>query len=556
MSYCPSPSCPEPKNPDNIDNCQSCGKNLCLNNRFRLIDLIGEGGFGRTFKARDNQSPILTSFCLVKQFDPQSYSTSNARLKNYSQSNATQSLVLNASDYSYHKEVEQLAIFKHDQIPAFMASFQLDDGYCYIIQQFIEGRNLEQELSSQGAFNENQILQMLQDILPVLCYIHKNAVIHRDIKPENIIKTTAPLQNGTSFALVDFGAAKTVKKNQLHSSTTTIATQIGTPTYTSPEQSKGKAVYASDLYSLGITCIRLLTALPLDQLFDDGEHSWVWKDRCKNKVGIDLSRIIDKLLEFGKNKRYELAQDVLNDLENPSGEKSKKTEKKKRINPFEKIISIFRSPENVKATIYNKIEALSAFGNFTIALLVAAAGLGLFSLTKCSGDSTPSTPPIVKNEKEINLELLKKMLQDKKWSEADKVTYELMLGIAGELAQKRGLISFDEFKSLNSKSSCTLINKIDEAWKISSDGKFGFSIQESIYEQSGQNVEKMNERVKWKNLAREIDENTRRLKYIGDKKPDFVTPVPGHLPISVNLVHEIKFPQLIKICKGSLDEKK
>jgi serine/threonine protein kinase len=97
MSYCPSPSCPEPKNPDNIDNCQSCGKNLCLNNRFRLIDLIGEGGFGRTFKARDNQSPILTSFCLVKQFDPQSYSTSNARLKNYSQSNATQSLVRRSS---------------------------------------------------------------------------------------------------------------------------------------------------------------------------------------------------------------------------------------------------------------------------------------------------------------------------------------------------------------------------------------------------------------------------------------------------------------------------
>jgi GUN4-like len=148
------------------------------------------------------------------------------------------------------------------------------------------------------------------------------------------------------------------------------------------------------------------------------------------------------------------------------------------------------------------------------------------------------------------------MLQSKKWSEADKITYELMLDIAGELAQKRGLISFDEFKLLNSKSSCTLINKIDEAWKISSDGKFGFSIQESIYEQSGQNIEKMNERVKWKNLVRKIDESTRRLKYVGDKKPNFVTPVPGHLPVSVNLVHEIKFPQLIKMCKGSLDENK
>src|SRR5919199_328179 len=224
MSYCLNPSCSKPQNPNGIQLCQSCGSTLLLQKRYQALKLIGQGGFGRTFLAVDGGKPSKPR-CVIKQFFPV--------------------------------------------------------GAGLILAQ---GTNLAQELAEEGAFNETQIRGLLISLLPVLNFIHERKVIHRDIKPANIIRRTSPpLQTqgratGThrkrgQLVLVDFGAAKFATGTALLKT----GTSIGSAEYTAPEQIRGRAVFASDLYSLGVTCIHLLTQIPPFDLFDSSEDTWVWR---------------------------------------------------------------------------------------------------------------------------------------------------------------------------------------------------------------------------------------------------------------------------------------
>ena len=126
---------------------------------------------------------------------------------------------------------------------------------------------------------------LLADLLPVLQFIHERNVIHRDIKPENIIRRRSPSISGSlssatvvgSHVLVDFGAAKFVTAAALMET----GTRIGSAVYVAPEQVRGKAIFASDIYSLGVTCIHLLTSVSPFELMDmDG--SWIWRDFLEN----------------------------------------------------------------------------------------------------------------------------------------------------------------------------------------------------------------------------------------------------------------------------------
>ena len=117
------------------------------------------------------------------------------------------------------------------------------------------------ELAENGTFTEPQIIALLNSLLPVLEFVHSQQVIHRDIKPDNLIRRPEG-----QLVLVDFGAAKSVKLTALSAA----GTVIGTAGYTSPEQAVGKAQFASDLYSLGVTCLNLLTQVPpVEQVLED-----------------------------------------------------------------------------------------------------------------------------------------------------------------------------------------------------------------------------------------------------------------------------------------------
>ena len=303
MSYCLNPRCPTPQNPTATNFCQTCGAKLLLKDRYRTIKPIGQGGFGKTFLAVDEDKPSQPR-CVIKQFFPQAQGTNT---------------VQKAAELFTQEAVRLDELGKHPQIPELLAYF-LQDSQQYLVQEFIEGRDLAQELASHGAFNEAQIRSLLNDLLPVLQFVHQHQVIHRDIKPENIIRRipSSPVPPRTpggtgkvgQLVLVDFGASKVATGTALART----GTAIGSAGYIAPEQSLGRAVFASDLYSLGVTCIHLLTQKHPFDLFDVNEGGWVWRDALKSPVSDALGRILDKMLENAINRRYQSAAEVLQDL--------------------------------------------------------------------------------------------------------------------------------------------------------------------------------------------------------------------------------------------------
>lgn len=297
MSYCLNPNCDCPQNPPQTQFCQTCGTPLRLKERYRALRPIGQGGFGRTFLAIDEDKPSKPP-CVIKQFFPQTSRTHS----------------LEKAAQMFEREAIQLDILgRHPQIPDLMAYFSQENRQ-YLVQEFIEGPNLAQELSTNGAFNETQIRALLEDLLPVLQFVHQNQVIHRDIKPENIILQ----RRDRRLFLVDFGAAKEVEANGLAQT----GTVIGSMGYVPPEQAIGRAIYASDLYSLGVTCIHLLTGVSPSHLFDAYEGIWTWRSNLPLPISNALGQILDKMLEMIPSQRYQSAAAILHDLQLPYREPS------------------------------------------------------------------------------------------------------------------------------------------------------------------------------------------------------------------------------------------
>ena len=270
--------------------CEKCGYQLLLVNRYRAISLLGQGGFGRTFLAIDEFKPSKPR-CVVKQFLPE--------VKG-------KKAIAKAAEL-FAREASRLdELGKHKQIPELLAFFSQEDRQ-YLIQEFIDGDDLGKELEQKGVFNQTQIKELLDDLLSVLEFVHENNVIHRDIKPENIIRR----RKDGKLVLVDFGAAK----ENIAGETSAIGTIIGSAAYIAPEQAAGKPKFASDLYSLGATCLHLLTDIePLD-LFDTAEGEWIWRDYLKNNdLDYELSSVLDRLVEGATKKRFQSVSEVLEAL--------------------------------------------------------------------------------------------------------------------------------------------------------------------------------------------------------------------------------------------------
>ncbi|MHC5596230.1 MAG: protein kinase domain-containing protein, partial [Nostoc sp.] len=243
---------------------------------------IGKGGFCKTFLAIDEgQFPPVP--CIVQQLSLEY-----------------------ESSITFEKKTQQLEeLGKHRQIPAFFAYFQQKEHF-YLVQEFIVGTNLAQVVEEEGVFNETQIWQLLEDVLPVFQLISDRNIIHRDIKPHNIIRRS-PITKKGDFVIVDFSTAKIVTEI----ARLTSETSIGSPEYSAPEQTKGKAVFASDLYSLGVTCIYLLTQIPPFDLFDIANDCWVWQQYLTTKVSDRLAQILNKLLQNPVNRRFQSANEVM-----------------------------------------------------------------------------------------------------------------------------------------------------------------------------------------------------------------------------------------------------
>ncbi|NJN01603.1 MAG: protein kinase [Leptolyngbyaceae cyanobacterium RM1_1_2] len=294
MICCLNPNCAQPINPDTAQICQSCGASLVfsLRGRYRPIKLIGRGGFGRTYLAQD--SDRLNTYCVLKQFAPQAQGTKS----------------LSKAIQLFQQEAERLhELGEHPQIPALMAYFEQDQ-YLYLVQQMIEGKTLLQEMRRQGTLDEAGARSLLEDLLPVLKFIHERNIIHRDITPSNIIRRRID----GKLVLIDFGVAKQFSDAILHEP----GTRIGTEGYAPIEQLRGGQAYpSSDLYSLAATCLHLLTGVKPERLYSPLEGRWLWRETLQQnnlKVSPQLGNVLDRLVKDLMSERYISAQAVLDDL--------------------------------------------------------------------------------------------------------------------------------------------------------------------------------------------------------------------------------------------------
>ncbi|WP_103124913.1 serine/threonine-protein kinase [Nostoc cycadae] len=296
MSYCLNPTCPNPENVVYSQRCQSCGSRLLLRDRYRVSKPLGQGGFGATFLAQDEALPGEPS-CVIKQLRPSG--------------NAPH--VLQMARELFEREARTLGkIGNHPQVPRLLDYFEEQEQF-YLVQKYISGATLQQEIKANGVLSEAGVKQFLSEILPLLQYIHEQKVIHRDIKPANLIRRSQDAR----MVLIDFGAVKnqvTQAAPNQSGQTALTAYAIGTPGFAPPEQMAMRPVYASDIYALGVTCIYLLTSkTPKDLDYNPTTGEMMWEQLVH--VSDHLTGVLRKMLDVSVRNRYQSAADVLRALE-------------------------------------------------------------------------------------------------------------------------------------------------------------------------------------------------------------------------------------------------
>lgn len=266
-----------------------------LKNRYQILQPLQAGGLGQTFLATDTQVPGNRR-CVIKRLQP------NININNpdiYEQSYA---LALK----QFEKEAETLSRLKHDQIPALYDYFE-DDSQLYLVQEWIEGHTLGELVRQRGSMGSEQVEAILLTLLPVLDYLQQKKVIHRDIKPDNIIVRESDGQS----VLIDFGSVKYTLQTVLHQSGIPCSVTTISEGFSPPEQAAGRPInYSSDLYSLGMTAVYLLTGkLPqeMDSNVQTGQVLW---QTCAPTVTPKLAAVIDKAIQFNPIDRYHSARDM------------------------------------------------------------------------------------------------------------------------------------------------------------------------------------------------------------------------------------------------------
>jgi formylglycine-generating enzyme required for sulfatase activity len=292
MSYCFNPHCWEPQNPSGREFCQNCGRAIALlNDRYRVIRSLGKGRFTRTYLAEDLE--VGFGKCAIEQFAPLPGIYADREL-------------WQQTKIEFGQEAERLLqLERHPQIAKLIDYFEVDN-CLYSVSHFVPGLTLKDELEQQGNFSEAKILELLNDLLPVLQFIHQHQVIHGDIQPEKIIRTSsaASSRDKGNLVLVDFAIAQT-------------RSRFGKPRYAPLEQMRGFIYPASDLYSLGVTCIRLLTGcLPPPDTPDEFYHPisdrWLWQELPQGKnLSLQLQQVLNNLLPELVKDRYQSAEEVL-----------------------------------------------------------------------------------------------------------------------------------------------------------------------------------------------------------------------------------------------------
>lgn len=289
------------KNSATISNIHLFSDNLVtsgqfLAKRYRIIEFIGSGAFGTTYLAVDTRLPGNPT-CVVKQLLPTPKIGKN----------------LKTAQRRFSREAKILEkLGKHPHIPQLFAYFEENKQF-YLVEEYIAGYPLTSELTLGWKWSDLNTINLIQEILEILSFIHSNGVIHRDIKPSNIIRR----QSDGQLFLIDFGAVKEINEGDASSQTRTMAT--GTPAYMPLEQFQGNPKPNSDIYAVGMIAIQALTGvhpreLPMIKNMDQvSSGSFHWKQLAK--VDIEFTKVIDKMILDDYHLRYQSTTEVLADLE-------------------------------------------------------------------------------------------------------------------------------------------------------------------------------------------------------------------------------------------------
>ena len=268
-----------------------------LQNRYRVLSILGQGGFGRTYLAEDQGR--FNELCALKELLPP-------------QDNA---YALNKSKELFQREAQTLYQIQHPQIPQFRATFEQDQRF-FLVQDYVEGktyRALLDDRKTQGyVFSEAEVIQILQQVLPVLSYIHGQGIIHRDIAPDNIMLRQSDLLP----VLIDFGVVKELATRIQSPDTVRQSTTVGKLGYAPTEQMQtGRAYPNSDLYALAVTIVVLLTGREPQELFDETTMTWRWQRLVTVTPGFAM--VINRMLSYRTTDRYQSSQDVLQAIQSP-----------------------------------------------------------------------------------------------------------------------------------------------------------------------------------------------------------------------------------------------
>jgi CHASE2 domain-containing sensor protein/serine/threonine protein kinase len=267
-----------------------------LAGRYQIVRQLGGGGFGQTFLAKDTHLPG-SPFCVVKQLKP---AMSDQR-------------TLEIARRLFEREAEMLyRLGNHDQIPHLLAHFQQEHEF-YLVQDYIEGQPLNEELSPGRQCSAAAVMSLLWDILQVLSFVHQQRVIHRDIKPANLIRRR---QDG-KIVLIDFGAVKEVRVQAAgEGGQTNLTVAIGSPGYMPVEQQSFNPHFSSDLYAVGMVCMQALTGLPPKELprNEQGEFSCALFHNCAS-VDPKLATILERMTRYDYRQRYTNASEALAELQ-------------------------------------------------------------------------------------------------------------------------------------------------------------------------------------------------------------------------------------------------
>ncbi|MEP6521913.1 bifunctional serine/threonine-protein kinase/ABC transporter substrate-binding protein [Microcoleus vaginatus DQ-U2] len=281
-------------------------QSMCLNpgdilrDRYQIIGQLGEGGFARTYTANDALGSPENPLCVVKEIGPP-------------QSNDPE--VLQAAQVQFEREARSLISLEQcSRIPRLIEHFQ-EQGRFYLIQEYIAGNPLNEEIGSGRLFKESEVIELLQDILEVLDCVHKKHIIHRDIKPSNLIRC----QRTGKIAVIDFGAVKGISNLAIQGGQITQTRVIGTDGYMPAEQWINQPRFNSDIYAVGIIGIQAIAGLDIEDFLNHkrtGELVWHYStdDRPMVQISDKLEKVLNKMVRYHFNHRYQSAADVLQDL--------------------------------------------------------------------------------------------------------------------------------------------------------------------------------------------------------------------------------------------------